>query len=228
METWQQTRAAQAGGGRFSVRRTDGEASRLADEFNVDRDFLAEREGARREMYVPTDKAGHVIDDSGPTIGVGVDLGRKDAAYLRSLGLRPELVDRLAPYTGKRRDEALQYVQANPLVLSEEDYNSLNAAVQDRELRKLAAKFDAASQVGPFAKLPRDTQTAIGSLYIQYGTDAPDKATPNFWRQITTGDWDGAYYNLKKFGDAYQPRRDEEAKRLVYDILSANLPGPNP
>ncbi|MBI1199964.1 MAG: pesticin [Phenylobacterium sp.] len=226
METWQRTRTAQAGGGAASANLTSGEPGPAVDQFNVDRDFLAEREGARRKMYVPTDKEGRVIGDSGPTIGVGVDLGRKDTAYLRALGLRPELVDQLAPYTGKRRDVALQYVQENPLVLSEQDYKSLNAAVQDRELRKLASKFDAVSQVGPFSKLPRDTQTAIGSLYFQYGTDAPDKAAPNFWRQITAGDWDGAYHNLKKFGDAYQPRRDKEAGRLVYDILSANLPRP--
>jgi hypothetical protein len=201
------------------------ERTPVAPTFDVDRGFLADREGAKRKMYVPhDDKTRRVIGDSGPTIGVGVDLGRKDVAYLKSLGLAPAMIARLTPYLGKRREAALAFVDANPLELSQQECEALNSAVQDRELRKLALKFDAASQVGPFHKLPRDTQTAIGSLYFQYGTDAPEKAAPDYWRQITTGDWNGAHDNLMTFGDDHPSRRKLEAARLRNDIRSGRLP----
>lgn len=216
-DAWQRLRTLQAFGA------TQAPETR-ASTFDVDREFLADAEGAKRKMYVPKNKAGQVIGDSGPTIGVGVDLGRKDVAYLNGLGISPDLARRLTPYLGKRRDEALTFVKANPLVLSQADYDALNSAVQDHELHKLATKFDAVSQVGPFASLPRNTQTAIGSLFFQYGTDAPEKAAPSYWRQVTSGDWEGAYRNLTKFGDAYQPRRDEESKKLLDDYVSGILP----
>jgi hypothetical protein len=40
--------------------------------------------------------------------------------------------------------------------------------------------------------------------------------TPTFWRQITTGDWQEAYQNLRNFGDSYPTRRREETRKLTY------------
>ena len=235
MDLWQQVRTRQAAGmlaggsgnnalaGGAGPDKLTGAPS--VPEFDVDRDFLAAREGSKSTMYVPTyDKSTKVIGNSGPTIGVGVDLGRKDIAYLSSLNLQPTLVARLSPYLGKQRQDALAFVNAKPLALSDQEVRALNSAVQDREFRKLAAKYDAASQVGPFRKLPRDTQTAIGSLYFQYGTDAPDKAAPNYWRQITTGDWEAAHGNLMDFKDGSPDRRRLEAARLWNDIRAGKLP----
>jgi len=49
----------------------------------------------------------------------------------------------------------------------------------------------------------------ITSVAFQYGNLATE--TPNFWRQVTSGDWDGAVGNLRNFGDAYGSRRNREA-----------------
>lgn len=161
---------------------------------------------------------------SGATIGKGVDLGQQSLAYLKSLNLEPGLTARLSPYLGVKGPGATLDVAKHPLQLSEAELDALNGAVQDRELRSLAAKYDAASQVGPFHELPRDTQTAIASLYFQYGTAAPEKRTPGYWRQITMGDWEGAYRNLMDFKDQYGARRKREAERLRNDIRSGRLP----
>ena len=217
---WQRMRNAQAAGGRS----VGAPAAPARPEFDVDRGFLAGVEGSRSDMYVPTDKNRKVIGHSGPTIGIGVDLGSKDRAYLESLGISSKLVDQLNPYLGHKKEAALTYVKANPLSLKQTDLDALNAAVQDRELRKLVKRYNAASQVGPFGSLPRSTQSAIASLYFQYGTDAPEKATPNYWKQITTGDWEAAHRNLSAFGDAHQPRRGLEATKLREDIDAGRLP----
>lgn len=176
-------------------------------------------------MYTmtPGDKG---FDKSGPTIGIGVDLGSKDLAYLKSLGVDPTLVNKLSPYLGRRGHDAYNFVAKNSMKLSDREAKALNDSVHDREFRTLADKFDAASKVGPFRKLPRDTQTAIGSLYLQYGTSDPAVSTPIYWRQITSGDWNGAHQNLMKFGDAYGKRREKEAERLMNDIRSGALPRP--
>jgi len=205
MDVWQQARGKQAagaaivGGEGADVLMGGAGADRVkappAPTFNVDREFLADREGRMSTMYVPIyddgPKKGQVVGKSGATIGKGVDLGQQDLAYLKSLNLEPGLTARLSPYLGVKGPGAPSFVAEHPLQLSEAELDALNGAVQDRELRSLAAKYDAASQVGPFHKLPRDTQTAIASLYFQYGTAAPEKRTPNYWRQITMGDWEG-------------------------------------
>ena len=217
---WQRMRNARAAGGRS----VGAPAAPARPEFDVDRGFLSGVEGSRSDMYVPTDKNRKVIGHSGPTIGIGVDLGSKDRAYLESLGISSKLVDQLNPYLGRKKEDALSYVTANPLILKQTDLDALNAAVQDRELRKLVKRYNAASQVGPFGSLPRSTQSAIASLYFQYGTDAPEKAAPDHWKQITTGDWNGAYNNLNKFGDAHHRRREAEAKELRKDMDAGRLP----
>ncbi|MET0273565.1 MAG: pesticin C-terminus-like muramidase [Phenylobacterium sp.] len=235
MDVWQRVRARQVAGDVISGGAGDdalaggpredvvGGAPK-AGAFNVDRQFLAEREGFERAMYVPKDKkTKQVLDKSGPTIGIGVDLGGKDVAYLKSLGLDANLVTRLTPYLGKRGASALDFVEKNPLALSDPELNALNSAVQDQELNRLVAKYDAASKIGPFRSLPKNTQTAIASLYFQHGTYAPEQAAPNYWRQITSGDWKGAHSNLQNFGDHYGPRRLLEAKLLQKDIEAGRL-----
>lgn len=231
MDMWQRARARQlAGRGIAGAEGTDvltGDAGqdRLTPEkspaFDLDRAFITKGEDRRLDMYVPDDKGrGH----SGPTIGIGVDLGQKDLAYMKSLGLDPRLVARLTPYLGMKNDPARAFVKDHPLVLSDQDADTLTKAVQDKEFNALASKFDAASQVGAFRTLPRNTQTAIASLYYQYGTGDPAHSTPDYWRQITSGDWNGAYHNLLNFGDGSDFRRQAESKRLLGDIQAGTLP----
>jgi hypothetical protein len=216
MAAWQQTRNDQV--------RAAGEPSVVRDGFDVDWTFIGNREGSRSKMYVLTNDKDDVIGKSGPTIGKGVDLGQKNQRDLDALGLDSALAKKLTPYLSMTREPARDFVRANPLVLSNDELEELNNAARNDELRKLARNFDAASKVGPFNKLPRDAQTAITSLYFQYGASDPKGAAPNYWRQITEGDWEGAHRNLKAFGDAYQDRRDLEAERLQRDIEAGTLP----
>jgi hypothetical protein len=47
---------------------------------------------------------------------------------------------------------------------------------------------------------------------FQYGDLA--KKTPNFWKQVTSGDWGAAKRNLLDFQDKYPTRRKKEAALL--------------
>jgi len=54
----------------------------LALPSNIDFDFINQQEGFKSSMYVPK-KNGQVLDNSGPTIGVGLDLGQRDVSDRR-------------------------------------------------------------------------------------------------------------------------------------------------
>lgn len=192
----------------------------------IDWGFIHGREasaGQRTQMVVPVDKHQRVVDKSGPTIGYGFDVGQHSPADLRQLGLSQPLVDALSPYTRMQGRAAQAYVKAHPLTLATSDVDAIDQAVQDKSTRDLAAKFDAASQVGSFASLPTNAQTAIADLYHQYGPGLPSKA-PNFWHQVTGGDWQGAYGNLMGFHDHFPTRRQAEAGLLQQDIHAGHVP----
>jgi Bacterial toxin homologue of phage lysozyme, C-term len=198
----------------------NAEKTSMSSLLKVDPNFFAEVEGSESKMYVPPDKQ----RNSGPTIGKGVDLGRKTVADLEAYGLPPSLVSKLSPYLGMTGDKAEAFVSSHPLVLSSPEQRILDKAVQTRDIEKLVRKFNAASKGVRFDELPANTQTAIASLYFQYGVDNPQGAAPIFWRQITTGDWQGAHANLLKFGDDDEERRHKEAGLIADDIKGGRLP----
>jgi len=41
-----------------------------------------------------------------------------------------------------------------------------------------------------------------------------NSATPNFWKAVSSQDWDESIILLKKFGDSYPTRRKKEATLL--------------
>ena len=84
----------------------------LAMPANIDFDFIGQQEGVKSSMYVPK-KNGQVLGDSGPTIGIGLDLGQRNVSDLK--GLSPELIEKLSPYTGMKGSEADAFVENNPL-----------------------------------------------------------------------------------------------------------------
>lgn len=175
----------------------------------VDFSFIKEQEGFETSVYVPKKKSGEVAGQSGATIASGFDLGQRGASDLA--GLPSDLVAKLKPYLGKKGASAATFVSQNPLSITQQEADTINTFAKNQELGRLIPKFDAVSSV-PFAQLTPQQQTVVASVAFQYGNLA-DK-TPNFWRQITTGDWSGALQNLRNFGDDYGSRRNREADYL--------------
>lgn len=179
----------------------------------VDFGLIHTLEGARvLEGYVP-DAAG---SDSGVTIGSGVDLGQRRSADLDVLGLSATLKAKLTPYLGLKKQAAVDKLAAEPLTISEAEAEELDEAVKRQHIDALVAKFDADSAT-PFEQLDAAKQTVIASVSFQYGV-ALNRRTPNFWRQITGGDWESALANLRNFGDRYTTRRNKEADLLAPTI----------
>jgi GH24 family phage-related lysozyme (muramidase) len=183
---------------------------------NIDYGFIERHEGGiLTQGYVPP--SGH----SGVTIGAGVDLGQHTAAELAAWGVPQSLINVLQPYLGLSGATASNYLAGHPLTISLADATTLSHLAENDFTADVASNYNSASG-GNFYDLPQGAQTAVVDLAYQYGTNLAG-ATPNFWSQITTGDWNAAIQNLDNFGDDYDTRRGDEADLLRQEIADGTL-----
>ena len=70
-----------------------------------------------------------------------------------------------------------------------------------------------------FDSLTTEQATVVASVAFQYGN--LETETPNFWKYVTSNQWQKAYNELMDFEDNYSTRRKEEAK-LLFEYLKKN------
>jgi len=197
---------------------------------DIDLAFIHEREnsdrGKARNMDIPLDDAGHVIGDSGPTIGAGVDLGqrnKRDLADLVKHGLSAGLAKKLEPYLGKKGPAALNFIQNNPLSITDAEIDELSDAAYRQIRSVLESKFDAAMQAKgskvTFQNLDPAMRTVAMSVAVQYGGNL-DSKTPTFWTHLVDQNTAAMHSELMNFKDSHPKRRKAEA-----DYLSRNWKG---
>ena len=184
----------------------------MADEYsNVDFEFIKAREGFEKKGYVPDLKFKH---QSGVTIASGFDLGQRNEKDLK--GLPDSLIEKFKPYLGLKLDKASEKLKEMPLEVSLEEADIINKFAKQKTLDKLSDQWKSATGTD-FSKLDKRKATVVASVAFQYG-DLPTK-TENFWKQVTSDDWNAAYENLKNFGDKYNKRRNIEADYLNSFLL---------
>ena len=185
---------------------------------NVDMEFLAQMEGDESKIYVPTYKkgidSGKVIGSSGATIGMGFDLGSRNINDLK--GLPPSIIKKLQPYLGLKNQEALNYVNNNPLIINDEEKNIINEFAKRTEIKKLRTKWkETTGEL--FDDLDPRAATVIASVALQHG-DLTKKA-PNFWKQVTNKDWSGAYSNLLDWDSTGKPSQTQSRREAEANLL---------
>ena len=171
--------------------------------YNIDWEFIASLEGNELKGYVPS-------DNSGVTIASGVDLKEKDRSFFEHLGLPETLINKLEPFFSLSGMEAK--AEAPKLNISAEEGLLLNEAIHGKYANIIADKWEKATG-NSFSTLSAEQQTVVASVAFQYGD--LETQTPNFWKQVTSGDWEGAVTNLRDFGDAFNTRRNKEADYLL-------------
>lgn len=178
---------------------------------NIDYAFLSEMEGgSKTKGYVP---AGG-ISKSGVTIGTGVDLGQRNEADLKNLGLSSELIATLKPYLGKKTKEAQDVLDKAPLTITARQATDIDKAVKKSHIFLIKLRYNAAAEnKKEFTHLPVEAQTVIASVSFQYGTNLEVRA-PKFWKAAKAQDWKECIKVLNAFGDAYPTRRKKEAVLL--------------
>ena len=172
--------------------------------------------------FIPVGNDGDPLENSGVTIGYGVDLEGKTEAGLKADGVDADTLRLLLPYLGLKTYEAAAALQDNPLTLTADQATQLTQAVLNENIQHVAGIYDAATDPGTFEALPADTQTAIADIGYQYYS--LPKTAPVYWSYITTGQWSAAVGDLNNFGDESEGRRQREARLIQQDIDAGTLP----
>ena len=135
--------------------------------------------------------------------------------------------------------EAFKYEQDNPLVISQEESDALNAFIKGQSTQRLNSNFSNVFGVD-LADLPPELQTVVASIGYQYGpnfmvdnpdTEEFDPKTPKFVNLLSMIAKDPknpeGYKNisneLMNFGDRYKTRREKEAE-LIQGLYLNMLP----
>ncbi|GBQ28862.1 hypothetical protein AA12717_3077 [Gluconacetobacter sacchari DSM 12717] len=199
---------------------------RNENKYNVDTSFIERKEGKIDHVYLPKDGNNKVLEHSGATIGVGIDLGQQSRESLQAAGVDQSTIDKLAPYFGMQGDEADKYVQQHPLTLSDAELSQLDTAFITKQVSKVASFFNGISG-RDFADLSLGTKTALVSIYYQYPSTA---SAPTFWGDVGKLDWQKAVSDLNNFylPGAHPPpgdltRRGEEASFISNDIAAGEM-----
>ena len=173
--------------------------------------FINDREGSARKGYVPTPET----SQSGVTIANGFDIGQHSKQQILN-AFNKVLANKLLPYVGLIKQGALDKLEEIPLNITADEAKEINDYSHNKALTTLRNLWQNSKATVAFDNLPSNKQTAVASVAFQYGNLA--SRTPNFWHQVTSGDWLAAKANLRKFGDDYSPRRNLEADLLESEV----------
>ena len=172
--------------------------------------------GSQKKAYVPWSEKTAKGNSSGVTIGSGFDLGqRKRPDELRAMGLPESLVQKFAPYLGKKRSDAVKFLRDHPLTLSEDETNILNRCILidmgKKAIRHWDAEIDKQRKRWPnapyFHEMNTDQQTIIFSRYYNEG-QGWIKNHPDIHQSILRNDWDTAgkqwFEQIQRYKDSGQ------------------------
>lgn len=178
---------------------------------NIDYKFLSQLEGGSKTIgYVPA----AAVSKSGVTIATGFDLGQRNEADLKKLGLSIALVTKLKTYLGKKAKDAQAALKKTPLTITATQAEEIDKSVKKKHIEQIKLKYNGVpGNKKKFIDIPKQAQTVIASVSFQYGTGLATRA-PKFWKAVTTQDWKEGVKLLNNFGDAYPTRRKKEAVLL--------------
>lgn len=188
----------------------------------VDQNKIKTDEGYTNHGVQPTSK-------SGLTIGNGIDLQSKDATWLANANISAASQKVLAPFAGAAPADVpgLLSKYGSPVVPDADLALMYNKAYSEI-YQHVTATYNAASTASgfgiPFTQLPAAAQTAIMDL----GYQTPNLAKyPNFWSDITSGQWDAAINELQNWSGPgnTSPRKSELADLLQQAVNAGLLPG---
>lgn len=174
---------------------------------NVDWDFIKANEGFETTGYVPMNKDGTAKGHSGVTVASGFDLGSRTKESLK--GLPEELVTKLEPFLGLKKDAAIQ--KAAELSLTEGEANTIDQWAKKSTMERIDKAWKKATGMS-FKHVPKNKATPIVDVVFNHGL--PATMEYNFWKQVTTNQWEEAEANLRNFSEKdpdLQPRRTRGA-----------------
>lgn len=170
---------------------------------NIDWGFISELEGKGKTVGY------HPSNNSGVTIATGFDLKEKNEEFLLSIGITPELTEKLKPYCQLTGSEASAV--ASNLELTTEEVELIDICSKKFYAERVARQYNSKEPKTVFEDLNRKQQTVLCSVGFQYGSFTK---TPSFIKHAVNDDWNLVVEELRNFGDAFPTRRNKEADYL--------------
>jgi hypothetical protein len=140
---------------------------------------------------------------SGVTIGTGFDVGQWNKRDFRTkLGLPESIAERLDPYAGHIRGNAVAQLNRVPLSITRDEANVIDQGVHRFFVRETMERWDAAR--GPntpaYRELSEAQQTVLFSRSYHQGVAMPSTSVArNFYRAAQRNDWRSAEDHLRNY-----------------------------
>jgi GH24 family phage-related lysozyme (muramidase) len=187
---------------------------------SVDTSYINNNEGFRNEVYADSEGI--------PTVGYGINLSAQTVKSLQDAGVPQSIIDQVQPLLGMTADQFAAWSRENTLTMSDADAQTLSTNVQNQYFSATGQAYDNRTSLDvTFSDLPTDAQTAICDLWYNIGDLS--SAAPNFWNQVTAGQWQDAINNLTQ-NFSSSPALDQRAAadgQLLQNALNAGtLPQP--
>lgn len=182
---------------------------------NIDQSFILKVEGEEFTTYIPTTTDPNTgnkipIDQSGVTIGRGLDLGQYSAKELTQIGLDPVVFQKLVQFAGKKGMAAQKIHQhVGKVTIDSTAMQQINDFAIKNIVSKLQTHWKNAKTGVKFEDLPTEAATALVSVAYQHGASTPTTSYPTFWKHMTQQDWGQAEQELRNF------YRDPQTKQLL-------------
>ncbi|EGU4505457.1 hypothetical protein HVC08_005238 [Salmonella enterica] len=186
----------------------------------IDKDFIHQEEGFKKKPYYPDIKN---ENNSGITVGYGIDLGEKSSVSMLADGVPKSIIDKLAPYTGARGKDARYLLTKDKNKLPEltsDEALLLSDIYLLKTINIVSGQYNKDSLGLKFSQIPEKTRTAIIDVAYNSG-DHLWNACPVFWSDIVAQDWGSAYNELMNFykhPTSLSGRREKDALLVLYDI----------
>jgi hypothetical protein len=198
-----------------------GEVMVPAKKPKIDYKVIATLEGGQKlKAYIPNNN-GKVIGKSGVTVATGVDLGQHRKSAMMKWDIPKSLRNKILPYAGKKKNEALEYLREHPLEITKEEATALDRVLHSNILADLVSWYDRDTKGSRFGELPEEAQTVLFSA--TYNMGYVPKAAPRFWGKMIEQDWEGASKLLQAWptsSKGLKNRREREGEYLEAAITT--------
>lgn len=199
-------------------------ANALNQQFGTNIDFsrVPEFEGTQSlNGYLPMNRDGTVIGNSGITIATGFDIGQHSAQEIKNFHFPKALENKLLPFVSAKIDEAKKLLPlAKQILLTKEEADLVDYKAAKSYINKTSQTWNSRKleNTPDFNKLTQAQQTVLYIRTFHQGPGMPDTAVAyNFYHAALKNNWDDAARYLKNYdvkGDWYKDRVAKEAKLL--------------
>jgi hypothetical protein len=211
------------------------EGKSIFDGIDLNRVHANEGRSIATDGYIPEDNDGNPMQNSGVTVGWGVDIGQIDDAELDNwgtdYGVSRETLDKLRPYVGKKKEDAKAFLAENPLTLTEDEAIQVSRVKYAKIVKRLKDNVETIRGPGAWDTIPGDVRTVLLDVAVNAGPNAfnpnaekGSKRHDNMIGFIRNGDVAGMIDELRAYGMlGLQPRRTRNAEWLEKALQAGTL-----